>query len=159
MTLTTAGHFTKFDLEANRSGSLSKAQQTKLKRQLSNRRFSLGAWVAALVTLILGCIAVGKESNGLVLLIGIVCVVGAIPEILKNIRISADLADDKVSVLTKPITLQILFPRGTGRQHQIRIGVEVMEIKEGLFVMLNDGEFYTVYYTPRSKIFLAIETS
>lgn len=152
-----AGNFSAYDLKMNHAGHISIPQQKDLKQKILMLRLSAGIWGISLVTAIVLCIALGSQMLLLTMLVSVFCAgIGGF-EFLKSRRIAADLAEGKISALTKPIMLYVRFPKGAGREYRLIIGPEMLVIQRELFEMLKDGEFYTVYFTPRSKILLAIE--
>lgn len=161
--LKTAFYFDQHDLEANRVGKLTDWQLNRLKADL--RRAT-----AALAILLFGALVVfgggasiytsGGQPSGLLTAAFVMLVVVGILALyywFRNQRASADLREQKVSVVEGRVELRAVSSGESSTAYSVRIGEVQFPLKKQEFLAFKNGDPYRVYYAPNSKKLLSAE--
>ncbi len=152
-------NFTPDDLVINKEGRLSAAQKAKIASQKQNyfKVLRIGAPILGVVAGLLFLLGEPlMRVIGFFLLIGLPLAIVAL--IKKTRQLQQEIEDDRVAKYCGTIQLEINERRGRyGTTTYKLIAGETFALNSELLTHLHNGETYCVYYTPQSKLLLALE--
>lgn len=153
------------DLAANRKGRLSKKQRQKYAPPKISPLVQTVIWGhMAVVGGILGAIAVISGEMILLLVMGIVAGLGALPFMMMQNEgalrpvVSADVAKGDVAQACGTVFLERESRKNRGVNYYLMIKEHKLRITSKVYSALTPNADYCVYYMPYSKEFIAAET-
>jgi hypothetical protein len=144
-----------YDVQENRDGHLSKDQITLLKTQrilmaiYAHLVSNLFLFSPTLALLVFGIV----PSNLLLILCGVQVIAGCF-SLRQWLLYSFDISEAKVGIFTGNIELKLDQTYG---KCLLQAGAKKLKIKADTLLSLRNGEFYNVYFTPRTNVYLWCE--
>ena len=157
-TLAETLNFNEEDLQANRNGRLSDAQQRRLMSQSG-----CGIVGAAVVVLALAGVGFWILALGSWQIASIFFVLAAVIAVLNRTgrgQFRAEVQAGRVAIAAGEITLiadEIANPNGGVVEYVLEVNDEGFVIPRDAFVAFEDNTVYRIYYLPQSRIVLAAE--
>jgi hypothetical protein len=147
-----AFHLTEDDLKENRAGKLTTDQKLKLVKKLVESVI-LGGILAFISLNFIFSLRVGRASIAPVAFVTLLLIALGLERTFRAVRIASDLARSDTTQIEDRILLQPLSRRSA----RLRVGNMKFRISSEQLLALRNGERYTVYYTPRSKMLTSVE--